>query len=675
MTNQQPNILIVEDEVIIAHDLKQNLEKCGYHVSDMAFNGQSAVEIASEICPDLLLMDIKLGEGIDGIEAATRINQLVNIPVVYLTAHADESILARARSSAPYGYLLKPYKSEELHTTIEIALQRHKIDQQIKEHESFLKVLSDLTPGYPHILRVEPEGKLVYEGVAHEHAFIEQSDDGIFLTDAQGMVTNWNNALSRMTGLPAERVQGKNIQVILKYIQDHESPMRLKELFQTVYQQMDAHPASPIQPEIFNLTIKPSNIQKIHIQGKIFPIYSASEILFGGILRDISTLRHKEDLTLLLAEALRAAANAICITDARGRITWVNPAFTQLTGYEESEVLGNTLHLLHSGRHDSIFYLNLWETILSGEIWSGEIINRHKDGSFYIEEQTITPVTDFQGKVRHFIAVKQDITQRRKTEESLRDAQKFASLGTLVGGIAHEINNPLQVITGLSDRIKNMSIPPELYDQIAEFEELYHAMQTINRNAWRMAHVVRTLVNYTNPPIQKFSENNLNDIVHDALTLLDYQFGVLSGITIETNLDKNLPELCCNRESLIEMMIHLLSNARDAMPEGGYIFIGTSYIVSKKGLLLQICDTGTGIPEDIREKIFDPFFTTKPIGSGIGMGLSIAQSTINQHGGSIEVESYQDGQKTGTAVMVFFPLEQNLLLGQKKPETRGRFDD
>ena len=126
----------------------------------------------------------------------------------------------------------------------------------------------------------------------------------------------------------------------------------------------------------------------------------------------------------LQSAALNAAANAIVITDRAGLIEWVNPAFSELTGYTAAEAVGrNPRDLVKSDQHDQAFYKNLWDTILSGQVWRGEIINRRKDGSLYTEEQTITPLRDLQGAITHFIAVKQDITERKRAEEEFASAR------------------------------------------------------------------------------------------------------------------------------------------------------------------------------------------------------------------------------------------------------------
>lgn len=140
-----------------------------------------------------------------------------------------------------------------------------------------------------------------------------------------------------------------------------------------------------------------------------------------GSIQDITDYKHAEQQLHLLGSALYAAVNSIMITDNKGNIVWINPAFTQLTGYEFEEVLNkNPRQLLKSNVHDKAFYKKMWDTMLDGKVWKGEIINQRKNGSLYTEYQTISPVFNEQGEITHFIAIKQDITERKKAEEALR---------------------------------------------------------------------------------------------------------------------------------------------------------------------------------------------------------------------------------------------------------------
>jgi sigma-B regulation protein RsbU (phosphoserine phosphatase) len=155
----------------------------------------------------------------------------------------------------------------------------------------------------------------------------------------------------------------------------------------------------------------------------IVPRYSEQGelVAYDGLISDITERKRAEESLRLQSAALEAAANAIVITDNEGRVIWVNPAFTAMTGYSSEEALNRDLSFLKSDQHDSLFYLDLWRTITAGEVWHGEMINRRKDGTIYHEEQTITPVTDDRGRIMHFVCIKQDVTERKLAEKALLD--------------------------------------------------------------------------------------------------------------------------------------------------------------------------------------------------------------------------------------------------------------
>ena len=179
------------------------------------------------------------------------------------------------------------------------------------------------------------------------------------------------------------------------------------------------------------LTTDPLLLTRIQtVKGGLFVTFTAVllYLLLRRELRKIerrdAQIREIEQRLQLQGAALESAANAVVITDREGQINWVNPAFTRLTGYTASEAIGQTPRLLKSDRHDQEFYRTLWERILSGQVWHGEIINRRKDGSRYFEEQTITPVQDAGGTISHFIGIKQEITERKLSEHTLRESEE-----------------------------------------------------------------------------------------------------------------------------------------------------------------------------------------------------------------------------------------------------------
>ena len=254
-------------------------------------------------------------------------------------------------------------------------------------------------------------------------------------------------------------------------------------------------------------------------------------------------------------------------------------------------------------------------------------------------------------------------------QQQMLAAQKLASLGTLAAGVAHEMNSPLQVVIGTSETLLRA------VDQGApDPERLRGAFEIIQRNARRCAQISTALRTYAQAAPSQTAPNDVNALVEDAVLLVETYLrnSTSAPLSIETKLKPDLPPLECDRNQIIQALISLLTNARDAMPDGGQITLHTDYDPELRQFQLQVKDTGAGIPEAIQGRIFDPFFTTKPIGQGMGLGLSTLAGIIKAHGGKVEVHSAL-GQGT-----VF-----TLLLPDKLPTsdqfswhtTGGRFDD
>lgn len=167
-----PQVLIVEDELVVATSIQVCLRKVGYEIPAIVSSGEEAIQLAGQIRPDLVLMDIQLQGEMLGVEAAEQIRTQFDIPVVYLTAYADEASLQRAKVSQPFGYLVKPFRSEELRSTIEMALYKHKIDQKLQESELRYRMVSELTSDFAYCVRVEPDGSFVIEWITDAHARI-----------------------------------------------------------------------------------------------------------------------------------------------------------------------------------------------------------------------------------------------------------------------------------------------------------------------------------------------------------------------------------------------------------------------------------------------------------------------------------------------------------------------
>jgi PAS domain S-box-containing protein len=373
---------------------------------------------------------------------------------------------------------------------------------------------------------------------------------------------------------------------------------------------------------------------------------------------EIAERKRAEESLLIQNTALQSAANAILITDRDGRIISANKAFSQLTGYPQEEVVGNKPNILKSGSQPLSFYQNLWETILSGEVWKGEIENRRKDGSLYLEEMTITPVRQAGGEISHFIAIKQDITERKRLQHQLFQAQKVQSIGTLAGGIAHDFNNILGIILGYSSLLENGEIPPK---------KISESIAAISKAGERGAALVRQILTFAHQTDISLKAMSVPDLVQEVQSMLTEMFPKI--ITIGEDIPRDLPLINADHSQMHQVLLNLCVNARDAMPNGGTIIIEGMVITGEvlrqqfptadhdRYVRISVSDTGIGMNAMTKSQIFDPFFTTKEQGKGTGLGLSVVYGVIQSHHGFIDVDT-EPGR--GTTFHIYLPVLQTL---------------
>ncbi len=376
-----------------------------------------------------------------------------------------------------------------------------------------------------------------------------------------------------------------------------------------------------------------------------------------GTVTDITDRKRADTALRLQAAALYAAADAIVITDAAGVIEWVNPAFTRLTGYTAEEAVGkNPRDLVKSGKHPAAFYDNLWKTIIAGRTWHGEMLNRRKDGSLYSENQTVTPILDAAGGITHFVAIKQDITERLTLEARFRQAQRMETVGQLASGIAHDFNNLLTVINGMSELA---------LEQLGPDTAAHRDVKEIRRAGERATALTRQLLAFSRQQILAPRVLNLGVVVAGMESLLRRLLG--EDINLVATASPDLGNVMADPGQIEQVITNLAVNARDAMPQGGRLTIETHKVevgadfgrqhgaTVQPGpyVVLAVSDTGIGIDEATRARIFEPFFTTKVQGRGTGLGLSTVFGIVKQSQGFIWVYS-ELGH--GTTFKIYLPL-------------------
>ena len=375
---------------------------------------------------------------------------------------------------------------------------------------------------------------------------------------------------------------------------------------------------------------------------------------FVTIQQDITERKRTEAEHVRLITAIEQLAEAVVITDTNGTIEYVNPAFTHISGYSRDDVIGQNPRVLKSGKQDAAMYKQLWETILKGQPWHGELINKRKDGTLYTEEQAIAPVRDSRGEVAHFVAIKQDVTERKSLEGQLHQAQKMESVGRLAGGVAHDFNNLLSVIIGYSDVLAGQpGLDSRALKQIEE----------IKKAGDRAAALTRQLLAFSRQQVLEPKIVNLNSIIVETEKMLRRLIG--EDIEFRTKLSAEIGSVKVDPGQVEQILMNLVVNARDAMPGGGKVLIETHELELDEEyarhhapctpgwyVVLTVTDTGVGMDQSVLAHIFEPFFTTKEVGKGTGLGLSTVYGIVKQSGGYVWAYC-EPGQ--GSAFKIYLP--------------------
>lgn len=780
-------ILVVEDENITALSIKKMLQDLGSVVTALASTGEAALRYAAETQPDLVLMDIKLQGDMDGVATAEQIQARFNLPVIYLTAFADEATLQRAKVTKPYGYLLKPFDERELHNTIEVGLYQHQTERKLRESEQWLAatlnsiregvittdaqgrimsmnptaerftgwqqaealnrdcvdILNILAPetgtfGESPLLKLLPEGGELTNCLLLARDGLETFIDGNVapIRDDQGNVlgavstfrditerrqteeeirrhnrelTLLNQVIAAsVTSLEPENFleaacrelalafdlplvtavllsQDKTSAVVVaeytpqkqsaflnrSFIVDRDiviqallvnkTPMNVADVrddprFAQIYELL--HPHQVVSLLLLPLIIDGEVVGLLalgspelhHFTSNIINLAWTVANQVAGALSRVQLNQQRRQLSAVIEQT----AESVIITDANGVITYVNPTFEQVSGYSQAEVIGRNPHILRSGKQDSAFYRQLWETIRSGQVWHGQLTNKKKDGSPFIEEATITPVRNENGAIVNYVAVKRDVTRELELQEQFYQMQKMEAVGLLAGGIAHDFNNILLVINGFAEMIK-YQLPPD--DPVQEM-----AGKILDAGK-RAASLTRQLLAFSRKQVAESRVFDLNTVVHGMEKMLRRLIG--EHIQVQTHLAPKLWSIKADPNQIEQVIINLIVNARDAMPGGGSLIIETANMIVEEGhvisrlevqpgeyVILTVSDTGVGMSQEVKARIFEPFFTTKETGKGTGLGLATVYGIIKQSGGYIWVYS-EEGQ--GTTFKIYLP--------------------
>jgi len=463
----------------------------------------------------------------------------------------------------------------------------------------------------------------------HDLDYLNLAQVAIVVLDSEGRVVRINRKGCGILGREDRDVVGKNW--FESFI-----PERLRDRLADVHGRLMAGDVEPV--EYFENPVVNRDGEERMVAWHNTVLRNSEGGIIGSLSsgEDITERKRAEQELADIRYALDQAA-IVAITDGRGVIRYANDKFCEISQYSREELIGQDHRMLNSGFHPKEFIRKLWRTISSGKVWRGEIRNLAKDGSIYWVDTTLVPFTDDRGKPYQYLAIRSDITDRKKAEEELRKQESLARVGQMAAVVAHEVKNPLAGIGGAIEIIGGR-LPSDSPDRQV-VANILQRIDALNRR-------VEDLLLFSRPRTPRVATVHLPALLHETAALL-----AEDPTLVRVKVEISGPELSLagDPELLKDVFLNLLLNAGQAM--GGSGSIRVSAEPRNGACRITVEDSGAGISPEVKEKIFEPFFTTKH--RGTGLGLAIAKHIVDGHGGEIGVESAA-GQ--GTTITVSLPL-------------------
>lgn len=354
-------------------------------------------------------------------------------------------------------------------------------------------------------------------------------------------------------------------------------------------------------------------------------------------------LRREREFARRLMDSL---PDLVFVLDRELRYTFASPSLKDVLGYEPEELICSRLGD-RADPEDGPALLAMFRGVVAGNCSHGSIEyrTRHKSGEWRLMRATVRPVMDTEGRIEGVIASARDITEQRHVEQQLVQSERLAAMGQMIAGVAHELNNPLTAILGVTELVREGVEEPGMRRQL----DLAH------RQARRAAHIVQSLLTFSRPPSPRRVPLQLNDTLQRTLQLHEYSLRT-NNIVLDFEQRADLPLVMGDMNQLMQVFLNLITNAEQAILEvrdHGTIKVRIEPAGEFVRILVQ--DDGVGISRDIISKIFDPFFTTKRPGRGTGLGLSISMAIIREHGGDIAAEPLPTG---GSLFVISLPVSR-----------------
>ena len=609
----KPRILVVEDGAVAAAVIKSDLEEIGYAVGQAVATGEEAVERAESERPDLILMDIFLAGEMDGIEAADQIRKRLDIPVVFLTAHADGELFQRAKITAPYGYLVKPFQVRELHATVEMALYRAQMEEALRASEEKFRAIA------------------------------ATAQDAIIMIEAEGKISYWNEAAESIFGYSKEETRGQDIHELL-----------VPEPYLTQYRRAFPRFQETGQGAAVGRILELSAVRK---GGEEFPVELSLSAVFLdgkwqaiGIIRDITERKRAEEARQRLASIVESADEAIISFTLEGLILSWNKGAERTFGYPEEEALGESVLMLvppdRAEEASAVF-----EKIKRGQsVDHFETVRQRKDGALINVSLAVSPLKAADRIIGAF-AIIRDISERKRAEEELKAAKEGAEAANqakseFLARMSHELRTPMNAIMGMTELALKTQLDEQQQDYLGAVKEASGSLLTLVTDILDFSKIEADRLELEETP---FALRDLLAATIEAMKSKSQE----KGLALECHIEEGIPDhFQGDPHRLDQVLVNLLGNAIKFTQEGGVHLRVEEEGREGEAVLLHfsVADTGIGIPPDKLDIIFESFTqadgsSTRRFG-GTGLGTTISKQLVEMMGGVIWAESQPDQGST-----------------------------
>lgn len=472
-------------------------------------------------------------------------------------------------------------------------------------------------------------------------AVTQTAHDAIIVADKNGDIISWNDSTCRMFGYTDMELLGQSVGVLM--------PERYRGSHSAKLNEATSGGANKVVSRTLELTGLRSDGTEFPLELSISTWATNEGVFTTGIIRDIADRKQAEETLRQSEKRFRSffehAPEYCYIVCPQGIIRDINRAALQILGYDREELVGTLIInlLAPESQYKAKKLLVKWPG--AGDLLNEELTLATKNGATRQILLSTGTVTDDQGNLQYSIFILKDITDLKQAQQHLARSAKLSALGQLAAGIAHEVNNPLNVIL--------LAVESALYESEGMGDNLHRALVVAEEAALRAGAIVTNILEFARERPRHREPCNLHDLIDKVLSITSADT-TRAKVEIKREFIAVAPRLDLDAIEIQQVFMNMVINAIQAMPKGGSLTVRTASVDEGRKIGVEFVDTGVGITEAQIDKVFDPFFTTKPEGVGTGLGLSISYGLVEAHGGTIKVQSTVG---KGTTFTILFPTD------------------